>query len=683
MTEQQQPDPVADILRTAQTSNRVRAAAWDAVYSAKDSADLEQRLRALPLPDETKADLWDVHAQRQRSRRPASQTQQQEAPNQVWEGVKATVRGLNPIPMVDALGRALIPEVVGNAIGLEGTGPINALTAAGQASLDVAAKARDAFGRGDYLEAGRRAVGTVPFVGPALDAAADKGMQGKYGEMVGDATAIGLATFGPQALANARVTVPAAMKPRLNPKEAAAVQFAEQHGIPVDAATAAGSPWLRNVQKRVASQPGGANRAEAFRSAQVEALERVGRELAEQANQTRTGRPGAPADAVSAGADVTKRLEGRINAQHRIANSAYSELRSLEQQAAQRIQNNRGHATAAPPTSRMAFTDVPLAVDVAAAKTSLRPLYESLLREKEIAGTLQGGKARTAVALEALMNGPDLAALSVVDSALGDLKALARTDGMKALRTSGQGTAARAVQALEEHVTATARAAGADVYNALLRGRQATAGKYKTAAVRDMLSVDEPGQVFRELTQQRDLGLQRLRAVAKEAPREIPKIARAYLDGLMDTATAEGGFGHADKLWAEWNKLGPDTKAILFRGDRAHIKALDNFFLLAKKVGENPNPSGTAPVLTALNVAGAPAMSVVARLLYSPKGVRALTQGFQTALFPTGRGRTVGRPADVATLAELTKAVRDVMSEPALGVADDSEPTASGRPQRR
>ena len=75
-------------------------------------------------------------------------------------------------------------------------------------------------------------------------------------------------------------------------------------------------------------------------------------------------------------------------------------------------------------------------------------------------------------------------------------------------------------------------------------------------------------------------------------PRRLPQVGRAFLEELLQKATAEGGFERAAGLQADWQRLGPETKRLLFR-DPAHIKDLDNFFLLAKKMGENPNPSGS------------------------------------------------------------------------------------------
>ena len=55
-------DAIADYLRSLHTSDRVRAAAWDAVYST-DDADAQTRLQAIkPLSDEVRAELWDLRS---------------------------------------------------------------------------------------------------------------------------------------------------------------------------------------------------------------------------------------------------------------------------------------------------------------------------------------------------------------------------------------------------------------------------------------------------------------------------------------------------------------------------------------------------------------------------------------------------------------------------------------------
>lgn len=643
------PDPVADILRTVQTSDRLRAAAWDAAYSSDDPAEVESRLRALPIGDSARAKLWDARFVSAEPEQPAAPSMGE----QVVEGVKEFGRQINPLPILDSMGRALIPEAVGNAIGIntggKTSGPLNAVNALMGAHGQVLSDAGAAFKAGDPVTGVAKSIyGSIPVIGPQLAQAGDEYARGEYGKGTGRTLGVGAVTMGPQAVANlrgVRTPAPAANK---NPLEQQAVQFAEQQGIPVDAATASGSRAVRNVQKRVSETMGGAGVAEKFKAKQSEALTRVGNQLAERGNA------GGPAmDPVRAGESVRGSLEARINTQAATADRAYGTLRAIEQQQ-------------------------PLTVNVSAAKSALKPVYDNLLRESELGIPMQGGKGRALSALDGLMRGPDAAPLSVVDAALGDLKTLARTPDLPALRTQGQGLAAQAVSALEQQVSATAQAAGPQVVQALQQGRQATIGKYTTAAARDLLS-GEPAQVFRQLTAGKDVGIDRLRTIAQQTPNEIPNITRAYLEDAMEKATAEGRFQHTDRLWSDWQKLGPETKAILFKGDRGLVKDLDNFFLLAKKAGENPNPSGTAQVLTALNVGTYPVSYVLAKMLYSPSGVRALTKGLSVSLSP--RARTAGTAAAVA--GELSRAAQETLRvDPALTDEDSTRPQQPGAVRR-
>src|SRR6185503_13462827 len=148
---------------------------------------------------------------------------------------------------------------------------------------------------------------------------------------------------------------------------------------------------------------------------------------------------------------------------------------------------------------------------------------------------------------------PDHAPLSVADAALGELKTFARTDE-PALRSIGQGVAAGAVKHLEAVVTKTAKEAGSQVYDALKSGRGSTIAKYEAADVLDALHA-EPVKTIQKLTSQKDAAIDQLRAVAKVAPAEMPKIGRAVLDDMLNTATGEGGFEHAAALAAKWDKI--------------------------------------------------------------------------------------------------------------------------------
>ena len=52
-------DPAADILMPLAAPKAVKAAAWDVFHTAPDQKSFESRLKALPLPQDVKATLWD------------------------------------------------------------------------------------------------------------------------------------------------------------------------------------------------------------------------------------------------------------------------------------------------------------------------------------------------------------------------------------------------------------------------------------------------------------------------------------------------------------------------------------------------------------------------------------------------------------------------------------------------
>jgi hypothetical protein len=137
-----------------------------------------------------------------------------------------------------------------------------------------------------------------------------------------------------------------------------------------------------------------------------------------------------------------------------------------------------------------------------------------------------------------------------------------------------------------------------------------------------------------------------------------------------------------DRRLSDWQKLGPETKRILFpqEGQR---QALGHFFLLAKKVAENPNPSGTTVTwfkggelyaLLTHPVAGVPTSlgsAALAKLLYSPAGVRALTRGMMLSLSPS----RATPAAQTAAAANLLKAAKEAgVDVPALAAQHQSSP---------
>jgi len=330
-----------------------------------------------------------------------------------------------------------------------------------------------------------------------------------------------------------------------------------------------------------------------------------------------------------------------------------------------------------PPEAGMTTAVMKLPVDLRPAKAALQPLYDQLTRERNLTNVLHGAKARTLLALDTLMTAGDHAPLSVVDAALGDLKSMARAD-IPELRTAGQGAAARAVKHLDAQVRNAATAAGPEVLRALETGRAATRAKYAAGKILESLREEGVG-VFRQATTANDAAIGLLRNLQRDAPAALPQVGRAFLEDLLHKATAEGGFQRAQGLLGSWERLGPETKRLLFR-DAGHIKDLDNFFLIAKKLAENPNPSGTALTLAKGGELGglftAPAYGVpyslgagvVAKLLLSPKTTQLLLQGLR---LPVG-----AKAARAAWVASLERAIAEAGPDMVPAVTEEPEPAS-------
>lgn len=308
-------------------------------------------------------------------------------------------------------------------------------------------------------------------------------------------------------------------------------------------------------------------------------------------------------------------------------------------------------------------------VNLADAKAALRPLYERITRQLPIT---QQRSSPGLKAIENILNGPDYAPVSQVDMDLGTIKGLARGADLPEMRDLSQGVAAQAVKVLHRAVDDAARAAGPQAVEALRAGRAATVAKVGAADTLKKLSA-EPVQAYGQLTYRGDAGIDKLRKVAKLAPEELPKVGRAFMEDLINTATAEGGFARAQGLYTKWQALGPQTKAALFK-DPALVQDIDRFFLLAKKIGENPNPSGTAGVLTALNATAAPATWALAKLFYSRRGVDLLTKGIR---IPLGN-----KAAVAAWVSDVTRALGEAPGRGMVPATAGELPPEARREQR-
>jgi hypothetical protein len=378
-------------------------------------------------------------------------------------------------------------------------------------------------------------------------------------------------------------------------------------------------------------------------AARADAMTRVGGELASE-----TGAPATTPEL--AGTQLRDALTAKIAGHTADANTAYDTVRGLESPAT--------------------------AVDLGPVKASLKPVYEQMMRQMPITQQQANPGLK---ALDNVLNGPDRAPLSQVDRDLSAMKTIAREQG---------GLAKLAVSRLDAAVTTAARAGGPQVLDALTQGRTATTAKYATSDVLDLLK-DEPVKTMATLTAPKDAAIQRLRAVTQQVPQVTPELSRAYLEDLLEKP----------QRVADWQKLGAQTKAILFPKP-GQAQALDQFFNLTDRISKtNVNPSGsgymvslaaqggalgTGLVLTLTNpavglgVLGAEAGTQIggatlAKLLRSPAAVTALTRGMT---LPTSAPAVVR----AAATANLVRAAQSAGVSLALPKAAAAAPSPGPQP---
>jgi hypothetical protein len=414
-----------------------------------------------------------------------------------------------------------------------------------------------------------------------------------------------------------------------NPAKAAAIQYAQEQGIPVPAGAATGNKMIRGAEALAGSSPIGSVISGIQESRAAKGLQRVAGELADEAYPN-------PVIAETAGEGMLGYLERSASESARQADTHYQSVRDVQADP-KYTQNVITKMKRDPKTGRSTpvYEDVPLPVDIREVQSALRPI------EKEMSQfwapserSSSAGYAAIKSILEENYNVP----LSLAERGLGGIKELAR-EGAPA----SAGVAKFIIPKLQKLIDDAAAKAGPDVVNSLQAGRQMTSKQKATEAVRKSIAgnLEEPVGAFEKMTTRNDTSIKRLRELAEEAPDEIPKVGRAYIEELVDTATQEGGFTRAKSVYNKWQKLGPETKKILFKNPQ-HIQDLDNFFLAQKEIAETPNPSGTAVVgqLVPLaynavrgDIAGSLGYTLgtgaAAALLYSPRGVRLLTRALK------------------------------------------------------
>jgi hypothetical protein len=475
-----------------------------------------------------------------------------------------------------------------------------------EAQGNQAKRMAEAFEAGDY-RAGvlEGAAYLTPILGPAVSEIVHKGLQsGDWATATGELTTLAaplmvgspIARRPPGGRAPWIKYEPTMVEPRRTARRGtqptateAAIQYGLENELPMTAGRQVGGhhPIKMLEQGATKGTIGGGIAAIGQAEAEAAALARLG--------GTIRGRVGAGATTPeAAGQSTAGALQGRIGAQRRVADTRYDALRAAEEAApaetittVETLPTSRGAAPFRVPTT----VEMKLPVDLRPVQAWVKPIVARMERQMSIT---QQQASRGLKALRNVLEAGEFSPLTLAEADLGAIKAMLRKEVGP---TQSASMLREVIRELDAQVRATARGAGPEIEQLLLDARSATRGQWTTQKVLDRLvgrdaAKVEPVQAFRKLTANEDASLGLLRQVARESPGTLPQVGRAWLDNLMSGIGAEGTLTTPGTFLAKWNKLGAETKALLFKPQV--VADLDKFFQLVKTMGEEANPSGTA-----------------------------------------------------------------------------------------
>ena len=682
------PD-IQSILDPVQMPKNVKADAFDAYQSASSSDDLQKRLDKLPLPQKVKADLWDAKQAEGGGAGPAAPVAPAgEAPG-FWNHVGQVAGGawdaLNPLP---AAKRYLIDPTVDIVQGLHdgnhaqferGIGRINPVNAISQdivnAQIGQGKQAVSDFQQGHYSEAaGHGLAAALPLLGPAAAQA---------GEMIGDGQpyrGVGqaLGTIG-------QVLIPDAVR-AVKDSGVIPAAGAATHGFIADKATA--------LMNRVVDQnprplsPGATalaadldvplTRGMQGGSKTVQAAEKmlghsVAPDLYEPLVQSaqqgvtagaKNAAGGFATDRFTAGQNVLDSMLKEAQGHEDTAQTEYGNLRTAEAdpENARTVQVGMKANPSQDPGAPERIPDmqpVAMPTDIRPFKQAVAPFVDEVMRRMTPA---QRNTDPGLSALQNILTRPDALPVSVAEADLGYLKDIQRSDATpqaKRLATIG-------ANALQPAIDSAVSIAGPDAVRSLQTARGSWAARSSILDQVKGLANDTTGRtgqvlLANKLLQPADASYPALEQVLNVAPGAAQDLGKAYLTERVFKKVSQEGADFTNPTQAQnvWNQIGPRTKAALYTPDQ--ITGMNDLLELAKRVAENPNPSGTGIINTLLKmgvmlshpvggVAGFAIGRSVAKLLYYPDGMNAL----KTAVAQPGTG------AGVAAAAAVSK----MMSEP-------------------
>jgi len=535
---------------------------------------------------------------------------------------------------------------------LVSTNPVKTGKSYLQGMADIGGQVGTAAKEGRYGEALARLPGfltsAVPGVGAPYNEAVTQAISGDPGGSVGTvASMVGnflLGSKGPK-LAEGMLNVPTRLRGMIapnvnNPVQESALQWAENQKIPMSVGQRSGQAGIQRVEQGLENAPGASTKAQTFYRNQQDAIAKTGDRIAQQVSPTTTNEYGA-AQAIN------QRLQQRIARIKSQSDNLYDQVRAGAAKNQQSVQVGTQTSPVVGPNGQplttpvMQVLDSP--IDLNVQRAQLQPIWDDINR---LMPEARKASSPAYSALKDLMGSKDsqMSAMDF-DKFLGAVKAISRDGASPYLTNQSQALARKIITGGEQQLTQALAKADPTIPATLKSARNTVRAYYSTADLLDDINNvnQEPGVLFDNLTRGGDRVVNTLKDLSKVAPKELSTVGRVFIEDLLNKATKEGGFKRAPGMLQAWDRLGPETKALMF-GKQAND--IDQFMLAAKALTTDKNPSGTAKMIAALGPYGAAGAALFSALTGNPLAVGAVATEMATAraaanlLFTPGIGKS-------------------------------------------
>lgn len=496
--------------------------------------------------------------------------------------------------------KGLLPHTTGDINQKGGPGPIDTVAGMAGAQIHHVTKGvKDALAGNVLGGAGDVAAGLVPVFGPAAHQIGD---DDTYGAMAAHT----LEMVGPEAL---RILPSGAINPKWtrniknvnNATEESALKSVDGK-VRMTPGQRAGQQGLQSSERDLVNKPGTANEAHDFYAGQQQDLTKVGQGL----NKLQRGQV---TNQVGAGEAIQDSLTGRVKNVRDYADKLYDSVRQTTARNKQQVQTGVTNTPASsivdqygnpaiPAGTKPVMETVETPVQLAPIRQNLQQVYTELSRN------LPEAKRANSPAYQALseLMTSDKQVMPAMDfdKFLGAVKALTRDGTSDVLSTQSQRLARQVIAAGEKEFQTALGTAGPNVLDKLSRARKAVREYHNAADLLGDLN-SEPGALYANLTTGGERVNNTLEVLHQKAPQALQTVGRTYLEQLLNKATAEGGFGRSEGLWADWQRLGKDSKNLLFGPTIAG--KFDEFLLAAKRLTPGRG-SATSDRMSALGAYG-------------------------------------------------------------------------------